>query len=31
MQDEQGRILILGGTGEAMKLAAALAATKLEP
>ena len=26
MQDEQGRILILGGTGEAMKLAAALAA-----
>jgi hypothetical protein len=26
MQDEHGRILILGGTGEAMKLAAALAA-----
>ena len=26
MQDEQGRILILGGTGEAMKLAAALVA-----
>ena len=26
MRDEQGRILILGGTGEAMKLAAALAA-----